>query len=249
MNDNPNLTITKEKYDIAGLKIIMTTYYKETMKRSIPYRSEEDWPDEMADGVIDFGQEFYEKVYKERMPYSNYTMIEYMYTGSLFHRFLLNHNGCMLHSSAVVVDGYAYLFSANSGTGKSTHTGLWLEHFKDKAFIINDDKPTLKYENGNWYVYGTPWCGKHNINVNTKVRLGAIVFLERSEKNQIEPLEVKEAIPLFFNQTIRMLKTEEKMDLALKVMENVLTQNPIYKMGCNISDEAVITAYEKIRRV
>ena len=183
------------------------------------------------------------------MPYSNYTTIEYMYTGSLFHRKLLEYNGCMLHSSAVVVDGYAYLFSANSGTGKSTHTELWLKHFKDKAFIINDDKPSLRLEDGQWYVYGTPWSGKHDINENVRVKLGAIVFLERSEKNWIEPLDVKEAIPLFFKQTVRKLHTTEKMDMVLERMEQILTENPIYKMGCNISDDAVTIAYNKIKRV
>ena len=79
--------------------------------------------------------------------------------------------------------------------------------------------------------------------------MGAIVFLERSENNWIEPLDVKEAIPLFFRQTVRSLKTADKMDLALEKIGQVLTHNPIYKMGCNISDDAVITAYEKIRRV
>lgn len=249
MTNNQRLTIVKEKYDIAGMKILMTTYHEQTMKRAIPYRSNGEWGEEEADGVIDFGQEYYEKIHKGHMPYANYNVIEYMYTGSLFHRFLLEHNGCMLHSSAVVVDGYAYLFSANSGTGKSTHTELWLKHFGEKAFIINDDKPSLKMEEGQWYVYGTPWSGKHAINVNTKVKLGAIVFLERAENNWIEPLGVKEAIPLFFNQTVRIFNQKEKMDLVLEKMEQVLTMNPIYKMGCNISDDAVITAYEKIRRV
>lgn len=249
MNKDSKLTIVKDRYNIAGLKILMTTYHQETRKRALPYRSTEAWAEEEADGVIDFGQEFYEEIYHNYMPYSNYTTIEYMYTGTLFHRFLLKYDGCMLHASAVVVDGYAYLFSANSGTGKSTHTRLWLEHFGDKAFIINDDKPSLRLEDGEWYVYGTPWSGKHNINVNTKAKLGAIVFIERAESNSIEPLDVKMAIPLFFNQTIRRLKDADKMDLALEKMEQVLTSNPIYKMKCNISDEAVVTAYERIRRV
>lgn len=249
MNDDSRLTIVKEKYNIAGLKILMTTYHKETMRRAMPYRTKEAWSEDEADGVIDFGQEYYEKIYREYMPHSNYTTIEYMYTGNLFHRILLKHNGCMLHSSAVVVDGYAYLFSANSGTGKSTHTELWLKHFGDKAYIINDDKPSLRLEQGEWYVYGTPWSGKYNINVNTRVKLGAIVFLERAKDNWIEPLNPGEAVPLFFRQTVRTLKTEEKMDMALEKIEQVLTTNPIYKMGCNISEEAVITAYEEIRRV
>ena len=249
MNNDKKLTIVKERYDIAGLKILMTTYHKTTMERALPYRAKKEWKEEEADGVIDFGQAFYEDIYQNHMPYSNYTTIEYMYTGSLFHRFLLKYNGCMLHSSAVVVDGYAYLFSANSGTGKSTHTRLWMEHFGDRAFIINDDKPSLRLEEGEWYVYGTPWSGKHNINVNTRAKLGAIVFLERAETHSIKPLDVQMAIPLFFNQTVRLLKTAEKMDMVLEKMEQILTQNPIYKMGCTISDEAVTMAYDTIRRV
>lgn len=147
------------------------------------------------------------------------------------------------------MDGYAYLFSANSGTGKSTHTRLWMEYFKEKAYIINDDKPALRYVDGRWWVYGTPWSGKTDLNVNAKVKLGAIVFLERAEENWIKPIEIQEAIPLFFNQTIRRMKYEEKMDLVLNCMEQILMKNPIYKMGCNISEDAVTTAYETIRRV
>ena len=109
----------------------------------------------------------------------------------------------MLHSSAVVVDGYAYLFSADSGVGKSTHTDLWLKLLGEKAFIVNDDKPAIRNIDGEWFVYGTPWCGKNNTNKNAKIKLGAIVFLERSEDNWIEQEEIKEAIPKFFKQTIR----------------------------------------------
>lgn len=243
------LNIVKEKYRIADLNIVMTTYHKETMERAKPYRSEIDFSEEKADGIIDLGQDFYEKVYQQTMPYSNYTTIEYMHTGSKFNRLLLEHNGCMLHSSAVVIDGYAYLFSADSGIGKSTHTELWLKHFGERAYIINDDKPAIRFVENTLYVYGTPWSGKHNINKNIRVRLGGIVFLERSEYNWIVTPDVKEAIQLFFKQTIRKLETKEKMECALEIMEKILTLCPIYKMGCNISDEAVTTAYEKIRRV
>ena len=72
------LTIVKEKYKIADLKILMTTYHKETMKRAIPYRSDEQWDENEADGVIDLGQEFYEKIYEKFREYGNYTTIEYM---------------------------------------------------------------------------------------------------------------------------------------------------------------------------
>ena len=239
----------KDRYEIAGLKVLMVTYYERTRQQALPYIAKHMWKEEEADAVIDLDNEFYEKMQEENMQGCSLESIEYIYTGTIFNRLLINHHGCMLHSSAVVVDGYAYLFSADSGTGKSTHTGLWLEHFKEKAFIINDDKPVLRLENGQWFVYGTPWSGKTDLNINVKAKLGAIVFLERAKENHITPIEVKEAVPLFFNQTVRRLKREEKMDLVLQYMEEILTSTPIYKMGCNISDDAVITAYEKIRRV
>lgn len=248
MKEQNNRIVRKEKYNIAGLKVLMTTYYEETYKRAEKYiAKDENWDEKEADIVIDLGNETYEKIYDEYMPYLNCEAIEYIYTGSYFHHLLLKYNGCMLHSSGVVVDGYAYLFSANSGTGKSTHTGLWLEHFKDKAYIINDDKPVLKKENDSWYVYGTPWSGKYDINANKKELLGGIVFLERSKTNYIEPLQVKDAIPLFYNQTVKSFKKVENIELVLKTLEQVLTENPIYKMGCDISDSAVEMAYNTIK--
>ena len=147
------------------------------------------------------------------------------------------------------MDGRGYAFSARRGVGKSTHTNLWMKHFKDKAFIINDDKPALRKIDDTWYVYGTPWSGKTDQNINAKVKLGGIVFLERAENNWIEEISVKEAIPKFLHQTIRKFKAEEKMDMVLNNMGTILLENPIYKMGCNVSNEAVIMAYEKIRRV
>ena len=235
------------KYEIADLKVLMTTYYDRVRKLGKEYLAKSDWDE--PDEELDLGLEYYEEQKAAGLDAYGDDSVEYVLTGGLFNRFLIVHDGLMLHSSAVVVDGYAYLFSADSGVGKSTHTGLWLEHFGDDAFIINDDKPAIRNIDGEWFVYGTPWCGKHNTNKNAKAKLGAIVFLERSEENWIEEENIKDAIPKFFKQTIRKLYYEENMDIVLTRMEKILSEVPIYKMGCNISDEAVQMAYEKIRRV
>lgn len=238
------------RYEIAGLKVLLTTYYERTYTQAQQYLAQSEWSVEEADITVEFEHSVYEQQQQSgSMQGAGLELIEYMLTGALFSRCLLMYNGCMLHSSAVVVDGYAYLFSADSGTGKSTHTRLWLEHFGEKAFIINDDKPVLRCENGEWYVYGTPWSGKTNLNVNAKAKLGAIVFLERSQNNWIDAMVIKEAIPKFFGQTIRKLNQLENMEKVLEIMGKALSESPIYKMGCNISDDAVVTAYERIRRV
>ncbi|MBP5772707.1 MAG: hypothetical protein J6W35_01345 [Eubacterium sp.] len=235
------------KYEIAGLKILMTTYFDKTRELAKDYLAKSEWDE--PDYEIIFDKNYYEENKSEFPEGASFEDMEYVLTGEYFHRLILDHNGLMLHSSAVVVDGYSYLFSADSGTGKSTHTNLWLEKFGEDAFIINDDKPAVRKIDGQWYVYGTPWCGKHSTNKNAKAKLGAIVFLERSENNWIEPENVKDAIPKVFKQTTRKLYLEEYMDKLLSHIEQLLEETPLYKMGCDISKEAVDMAYEKIRRV
>lgn len=235
------------KYEIADLKVLMTTYFDRTRELAKEYLAKSEWDE--PDCEIIFNKNYYEDNSSEFPPGASFDDMEYVFTGEYFNRLLIGYNGLMLHSSAVVVDGYAYLFSADSGTGKSTHTDLWLKKLGEKAFIINDDKPAIRNMDGQWYVFGTPWCGKNNTNKNAKVKLGAIVFLERSETNWIEPENVKDAIPKFFKQTIRNLELEENMNRVLSSMEKMLTEIPLYKMGCNISEEAADVAYEAIRRV
>ncbi|OPZ86250.1 MAG: hypothetical protein BWY74_03696 [Firmicutes bacterium ADurb.Bin419] len=152
----------------------------------------------------------------------------------------------MLHASAVAYENKAYLFSARSGTGKSTHAELWIKHFgADKAAIINDDKPAIRLLDNSFFVYGTPWSGKSDKNLNIKVPLRSIVFIERSETNRIDRIDSKQAIALIINQTLRP-KQLEKMDKLLDLLEKILVTVPIYKLCCNISEDAVELAYKVI---
>ena len=80
--------------------------------------------------------------------------IEYMETGKQFYCSLIFYEGSMLHASAVELDGKAYLFSGDSGAGKSTHTKLWQTVFGESAIVFNDDKPALRCVDGKWYAYG-----------------------------------------------------------------------------------------------
>lgn len=84
------------------------------------------------------------------------------------------------------------------------------------------------------------------MSVNEKVPVQGICFLERAEKNHISEISVKEALPLLFEQTIK-LKNKEKTDKMFESLEKVFFNTRMYKMGCNISDEAAVKAYEKMR--
>ena len=185
------------------------------------------------------------KYEKERADSDSYS---YGYLESLaFYRqfcsYIVNKNILLFHSSAIAVDGRAYLFAAPSGTGKSTHTRLWRETFGDRAVTVNDDKPLVKVENGTAIVFGTPWDGKHRLSNNISMPVAGICFLTRGEKNSIRRMQPMEALPEFLSQTFRPLSeagVAKMLELSLKATSSI----PMYKLACNISDEAVVVAYE-----
>ena len=116
---------------------------------------------------------------------------------------VLDYDAFLFHCSAVAVDGEAYLFTAPSGTGKSTHTRLWRERFGERAVMINDDKPLIRMEEGTFYVYGTPWNGKHHLSVNQKAPVKAICLLERGKTNYAQQISPAEAYPGLYRQIYR----------------------------------------------
>lgn len=222
-------------YRVAELILSMETYGR-TMEQSAPYLIpnashvdiviESNWSDK-----------------KNKYPNLSDSDGEYLATGYSFYKQLLRFYGLMLHSSAIVVDDKAYLFTAPSGTGKSTHTSLWLDLFGDRAFILNDDKPAVRLIDDIWYAFGTPWSGKHDISVNTGVPIAGIAVLERGDKNEIEPFEGKEAVLSILKQVNRPKAAELRIKL-LELLDKLITDVPIWKLKCNMDPEAAIVAYE-----
>ena len=90
----------------------------------------------------------------------------------------------VMHGSVIAVDGKAYIFTAKSGVGKTTHTRLWLEKFGDRAHVLNGDKPIIRFIDGKPYACGTPWRGKENYGVNEMLELCGIVFFGRGLENK-----------------------------------------------------------------
>lgn len=233
-------------YDIAGLKVRMNDCGGRSEKQAKPYLAENQ--DEKQPYDIDiFVDDQRVKTAMQEHPEMSQGDWKYMLTGSDFYTKLINYNGILLHSSCVVVDGVAYAFSADSGTGKSTHTQLWLKHFGDRAYMLNDDKPAIREIDGRIYACGTPWSGKYDYSYPAVVPLAGICFLERSEDNWIKPAETSKALFNIFSQTIRKLG-EEGMDNLFVVLDNIFSKIPIYQLGCNISDDAVMTSYNAMKK-
>jgi hypothetical protein len=110
----------------------------------------------------------------------------------------------LFHGSAIAVEGKAYIFTAKSGTGKSTHARLWREMLGERAVMVNDDKPLIKvHPDGSATVYGTPWDGKHRLSSDIAVPVRAICILERAQENRIREISKAEALPMLLQQTYR----------------------------------------------
>lgn len=182
-----------------------------------------------------------EELYRDDVwPRLNKADVCYMESGEQFHAALLKHQGLMLHSSAVEWQGKAYLFSGPCGMGKSTHTRLWQQVYGEAAQVFNDDKPALRYLDGKWFAYGTPWCGKDGINQNKKVPLAGICFLKRGEENAIRQLSPEEAVTRIISQTMRRFRKEENLLRMLTHTEQLAKDIPVFELHCKADEAAAI---------
>ncbi len=230
------------KLNVAGLNILVDYQHETMLKQAKAYICDFD----KEDMVLKLRDEDAKEA-KHNNPLLTDNDIEYIFTGAYFYEGLIEHNGMLLHSSAAMVDGKAYLFTADSGIGKSTHTALWQKYLgKDKIKILNDDKPAIRIVEGKVMVYGTPWSGKTDMNINTSAELGAIVCIQRAAENSIEEISSDKAIPLILQQTIRP-KEPFKMALMLDILDVILRKTKVYILNCNMSKEAVEISYNTIK--
>ncbi|MBU5450566.1 hypothetical protein [Acetivibrio sp. MSJd-27] len=159
-------------------------------------------------------------------------------TGEIFRMALTLHGGLVVHSSSIAFGGDGILFSAPSGTGKSTHTRLWKKCFGDRVTVVNDDSPAVTFVDGRPHICGTPWSGKTEINENIHVPLRAVVFLEQAKENRISELKPQEAVFRLLRE-IAVYPYRDMADIALDTADGLLKQVPCYLLGCRPDEEAV----------
>lgn len=147
----------------------------------------------------------------------------------------------LFHGSAISVDGAGYLFTAKSGTGKSTHTRLWRELLGNRAVMVNDDKPLIRVTEDGAIVYGTPWDGKHHLSNNIAVPLKVICILERAEENHIVPITKSEALPVLIQQAYR---PADPMALTKTLTLIDRLDVRFYRLSCNMDISAAALSYE-----
>ena len=153
----------------------------------------------------------------------------------------------LFHGSVVAVDGQAYLFTAKSGTGKSTHTRLWRQVFGDRAVMVNDDKPFLRITEEGITVCGSPWNGKHRLGTNIQVPLKAICFLERGAENSIRQVTPQSLLSILLQQSNRPLQSR-LMPKYLELVDKLSAGVALYRMKCIMDPMAAQIAYDAMSK-
>lgn len=236
------------KYILADMCVAIRSLYEEVQRMCADYRAPQD-------REPDFLVQTSEQEIEAERAQSEETRIEeglppyefeapYLETLAVYRKIAteaVSRGRLLMHGSVIAVDGRAYMFTARSGTGKSTHVRLWRQLFGDRAVMINDDKPLLKVTEQETRIYGTPWDGKHRLSTNTSAPLQAICILTRAAENTIREIKPAEAVNMLIMQTFRpedstlLLST---FDLLDRMARNVR----FYLLGCNMDPEAAVVS-------
>lgn len=230
-------------YKIADVVFNVNAIYKNTHRYMADYLAEKG---EIPEFTVSITQE--DLAYEKQV--SSYDLPDYAYEFTAVYRKLLyvlleKYDAFFFHCSSIAIENKAVMFTAKSGTGKSTHRNLWLKAFGDKVTVINDDKPIIRKIDGVYYVYGTPWMGKEGMGNNVRVPAAALCFLSRSDENSIGKIDTFSVISKAMNQTIRP-DNPKLMSNFLELFDGFLKQVETFDLKVNMKEEAPLVAYNGI---
>ncbi len=150
----------------------------------------------------------------------------------------------LLHASYIIHQGEAIVFTAPSGTGKSTQADLWKAH--ENARVINGDRTLLAYHNGGWYACGFPISGSSPYCLNEAAPLRAIVCLGQAKQNTAEQLTSLPAVQRIYSQAFINTWNTEDISKAIDLIQLLSKSVPIWKYNCTKEADAVESLREKI---
>lgn len=155
-------------------------------------------------------------------------------------------NCFVFHGAAITCDKNGYIFTAPSGTGKTTHINLWKKYLGDRVDIVNGDKPVIRCpNNAGCTVFGTPWCGKEGLHKNRSAPLNAVCILKQSKINNIVKLDNITAVKYLMRQ-VYLPKDENALNRTLSLLGNLIESTPVYLLECDISKQAFDIAYNTL---
>ncbi len=227
---------------IADVTVGLEGRYEESVDFCKGYLSE----DNNADFVVTVTEEQIEKEYVSCEGRNSRQFCENI----LFLKGIINslptYGRLVFHGVAVKAFGKAYVFTAPSGTGKSTHASLLKKYFGDEVAIINGDKPIIGMKDGVATVFSSPWCGKERWQTVDEAPLGGIVLLKRGTKNSIEKMDPSEYLKELFFQIFKP-ETNEDLIKMIEIMDRISQGTPFYLLECDVSKEAAETSFKMMK--
>jgi hypothetical protein len=154
------------------------------------------------------------------------------------------HGKYALHSASNYYQEKAWLYSASSGTGKTTHVKLWEKLYA--VPVLNGDLNLLGMEKDEVFVYGIPWCGTSGVYTTKKYPLGGIILLKRGTENRVCKLPQDERQLYTAQRMISPAWTEKQVDDSLLFAEKLSDRIPIRQLYCTQEPSAAAVMKEYI---
>ncbi len=224
------------KIELAKLTVQLDNRYPLIQDRCQSYLAPDTVPPQITvpmqtDEYLHEIQQYAERVFGKHMTLEETEFDRLHY---LIYPSLVQYQAFWLHACVVELDGEGYAFSAPPGTGKTTHALQWLQTFPGKAEIINGDNPIVRELNGQFYAFGTPFCGKEGYHQNRAVPLKGLGFLTRAEKNRLEPMDPAIAMMRLYWDNWTIPKNDpEAVDCHLALYGRFVEQVPVYRLYMN----------------
>ena len=155
------------------------------------------------------------------------------------------HDTLMVHASVISHAGGGYMFLGKSGTGKSTHSRLWLDHIDDTS-LLNDDNPVVRLVDGKAYIYGTPWSGKTPCYKNEVLPLRAVVRLSQAPYNRISKSAPLQAFASLMPACSCMRWDGSSVSHLHKTVEQVISRVPGYHLVCLPDADAAKVCHDAV---
>lgn len=238
VQDERNFTLS-----VAGHSFAIHTLYTDTYSLCRDYICEGPGEKEINITVKDIEIE-----QKEAINQGTNLRCAYLETLAVYRKIaetMLDDDTFLMHGAVVGINNHAYMFTAASGTGKTTHVKKWIKKLKN-SYVVNGDKPLIKLTDNEVIACGTPWCGKERWGKNCMVPLRAIVLMERGENNTINEITFGQALTGLLQQTY-VFSDFDKKKKVLMLLSRMNGKIKFYKFSCNnMKEDSFSVAYKAL---
>lgn len=157
------------------------------------------------------------------------------------------HDTLLVHASVIKKQCFGYLFLGKSGTGKSTHSNLWLKYIEGSE-LLNDDNPVIRIEDNVAKVYGSPWSGKTPCYKNDSAQIAAFVRIKQEPTNHIQREGALRSFAILLPSMSAMKWDKRVYGGICDSVSRLIELTPLYTLGCRPDQEAANICHQEVAR-